>query len=143
MGRLCAGAVFIGLRSKNGRIDHASDSHDDMVVAWLLPYWFLTEASNKSFYGLNPNNTLTTVKATQVEEAGGMDAVRKREDQIRIRTEIERLASEMKLIKHLGLVAKSKNKIQYLYNILDPSSLDTLNIDTLLEKIELDKRRAA
>lgn len=43
---------IMGVSVKNGRLDHASGKHDDMVVAWLLVTWFLTSTRNLEFYGL-------------------------------------------------------------------------------------------
>lgn len=42
-----------GLVIKNGRVDHEAGSHDDMVIAWLLCYWFLRHGKNLSFYGID------------------------------------------------------------------------------------------
>lgn len=37
----------------NGKVDHRAGMHDDAVIAWLLSYWFMTNAKNLDFYGLN------------------------------------------------------------------------------------------
>lgn len=50
-----------GLIDKNGRIDHADGSHDDMVISWLLTQWFLRNAKNLSFYGVNPRKAMQRV----------------------------------------------------------------------------------
>lgn len=47
-----------GLIKKNGRVDHASGAHDDLVIAWLLCHWMLTRAVNLSHYGIEPKNIL-------------------------------------------------------------------------------------
>lgn len=44
---------IMGVSVKNGRLDHASGKHDDMVIAWLLVTWFLTSTRNLDFYGLD------------------------------------------------------------------------------------------
>lgn len=48
-----------GLIVKNGRIDHANGAHDDMVVSWLLAFWFLSHGRNLSSYGIRPNSVLS------------------------------------------------------------------------------------
>lgn len=52
---------LIGLKVINGRIDHDSKGHDDLVIAWLLTYWFIKRANNKSDYGIPPGIGLCDV----------------------------------------------------------------------------------
>jgi hypothetical protein len=49
---------ILGLVIRNGRLDHAVNGHDDLCVAWLLGYWFLTSARNVEFYGISPSQIL-------------------------------------------------------------------------------------
>lgn len=42
-----------GLKEKNGRVDHSSKNHDDLVIAWLLAHWFLSNGKNLSWYGIS------------------------------------------------------------------------------------------
>lgn len=41
-----------GLTRKNDRIDHPEDGNDDLVIAWLLGYWFLSNGRNLAWYGI-------------------------------------------------------------------------------------------
>lgn len=43
---------------RNGRIDHEIGGHDDMVVSWLLCWWFLLNGKNLHIYGLDSNSFL-------------------------------------------------------------------------------------
>lgn len=45
---------ILSLVKKNGRVDHPSGGHDDMVIAWLLGHWFSTYAQNLPWYGIRP-----------------------------------------------------------------------------------------
>jgi len=45
---------ILSLVKKNGRVDHPSGGHDDMVIAWLLGHWFSTYAQNLAWYGIRP-----------------------------------------------------------------------------------------
>lgn len=49
------------LTTRNGRIDHATGGHDDMVIAWLLCYWLLSKGTNLQFYGIDTTRVLTNV----------------------------------------------------------------------------------
>lgn len=43
------------LVEKNGRIDHPTKGHDDMVIAYLLSMWFILHSKNLDYYGItNP-----------------------------------------------------------------------------------------
>ena len=55
IGQLC------GLVDKGGRIDHSDNSHDDMVISWLLTQWFLRNAKNLSFYGVDTRRAMQRV----------------------------------------------------------------------------------
>lgn len=48
---------------RNNRIDHPPGGNDDMVVADLMGYWFLTNAKHLSHYGIPPG---TVLRANQV-----------------------------------------------------------------------------
>jgi hypothetical protein len=52
-----------GLVIRNNRVDHAPDEHDDLVIAWLLTNWFLTQAKNLSHYGIDPTQILSASTA--------------------------------------------------------------------------------
>jgi len=78
-----------GLETRNGRIDHSADGHDDMVVGWLLCHWFLTHAKNLKFYGINPLRVRSGMINT-VETITPEMQYRKRE-QNEIRRKIEEL----------------------------------------------------
>lgn len=41
-----------GLVTKGDRLDHANGKHDDLVIGYLLFYWFLTSTPHLEWYGL-------------------------------------------------------------------------------------------
>lgn len=49
------------LKLKNGRIDHEDGAHDDIVISWLLTYWFIKLGENKNEYGIPPGISLSNV----------------------------------------------------------------------------------
>lgn len=53
---------IIALKIKNDRIDHELDGHDDLVIAWLLTYWFIKRGNSKTHYGINSHIALTRTK---------------------------------------------------------------------------------
>lgn len=81
---------LLGLRVKNGRIDHSNDMHDDMAVAWLLGQWFLRHGKNLSHYGIDPLRALREVDDGEVKCPVQMlnDAIqRKSSDRLKVLTE--------------------------------------------------------
>lgn len=46
------------LVTRNGRVDHDIDGHDDLVIGFLLCHWFLTMAKNLAFYGIDSKKIL-------------------------------------------------------------------------------------
>lgn len=49
---------ILGLKVKNGRIDHANGGHDDKVIALLMAYYVLLMGKNLNYYGIYPLEVL-------------------------------------------------------------------------------------
>lgn len=130
-----------GLIKKNGRIDHSYGSHDDMVVSWLLGYWFLLEAKNKEFYGIPKNQVLTAVTAAMIDEEGGQDMIIARNKQLRIKTEIEALVEAIKIEKNSYKIIDLTNRLRFRFRDVDTKIMPNFNIDSLIDSINLEKRK--
>lgn len=128
---------------KNNRIDHVQGEHDDMVISWLLGYWFLLEAKNKDFYGINPQSVLSGVRRQEIEEQGGDEAVYKNRRQLLLRAEIDTLIIDIKMEKNPQKIFLLTNRLKHLYKFLDVSDSEAFNIDTLLANIHIEKRKTA
>lgn len=77
------------LVTKNGRIDHASSGHDDMVIAWLLGGWFLSNGLNMEFYGIQPMKCLSRTAVI----------VNRTEDDVYLEEQVDRLRIELDEVK--------------------------------------------
>ena len=128
---------------KNNRIDHRQGEHDDLVISWLLPYWFLTQAKNKTFYGLANSQVLASVANAIVEEEGGIEAVQHKQEQTMLRKEIEDLLAELQEEKNPYKSTMLTAKIKRLYDEVDIDVRNTFDIETLIESIEAEKRKKA
>lgn len=126
---------------KNGRIDHRAGEHDDMVFAWLLGYWFLSMAKNKSFYGLNTHLVLAGVTVSMVTEQGGYEAVANKNRQIRLKMEINNLLEALKIERNPVKSELLTNRIKHLYKDIEIESREAFNIETLLDSIMMEKKR--
>lgn len=82
------------LTTRNGRIDHASGGHDDMVIAWLLCYWMLSRATNLEFYGIDKGRVLMNAMVEkESEEVVKVNA--ERIEQAKLRERMKVLAEEL------------------------------------------------
>lgn len=79
------------LTIRNGRIDHPTGGHDDMVIAYLLTAFFILQGRNLSKYGIARGEFLSLVSnAVQADEAEG-----KRDAQIKLRERIKSLEARL------------------------------------------------
>jgi len=53
-----------GLVVKNGRVDHQTGGHDDLVIAYLLAQWFARYGKNLSHYGIDPTRCMIEVSGS-------------------------------------------------------------------------------
>ncbi len=131
------------LTQKNNRIDHPAGGNDDMVIAWLLGYWFLLEAGNKSVYGIPPNIVLSMVNIEIVNEKGGAKAVAYRESQIEIKQQIDNLLEIMGNEPDQLVQTFCAKRARILYQMLDTSIIPNFNIDVAIANIKMQKEKTA
>ena len=129
---------LFGLIVKNGRIDHSSGNHDDMVIAWLLGYYFLTKANNVGYYGIESRDILSNVQTTlNIKDIEKLKQI-KRQEQIKAR-----ISTLLKMISETRDVYKSKmliNKVKMLERGLDGEIKNKFNLEARLQEIETMKK---
>lgn len=130
-----------GLVVKNGRIDHEEGEHDDMVISLLLGHWFLTNAKNISFYGISSRKVLMFLKTKEDGTELTQDDMAKKVEQNELKMKIEGLIEQLRSEKNVYVSKQLTQKIRYLYSHVDEESKVNFNIETLLEEIELTKRK--
>jgi hypothetical protein len=131
-----------GLVIKNGRIDHPDDGHDDMVIAWLLGYWFLMDAGNKHIYKIPTNIVLSAVNNIIISEQGGAEIVKYREAQLELKNEINALLDQIEKCDNEFTIQLLTRRVKSMYNDLDIKYATSLNIDAVLENIKSRKEVA-
>jgi len=130
-----------GLVIRNNRIDHSVGNNDDLVIAWLLCYWMLAKAENLDFYGIPAHKVLTTVAVSVVEEQGGTAAIEIREYQLELKAEIDELVDKIKSERSPVRSRILTSRLKYLYKDIDTNIIQSFNIDSLIESIELEKSK--
>lgn len=130
-----------GLTTKNGRINHTSTGHDDMVVAWLLANWFVSNGLNLSFYGIH--QVMTDIFSAQTKDITPEDysmQLQQQHLQNRIQALGEQIAEEpdeyvcMALEHEMRVLGRNLN-----YNDGELTSVDQL-ITTIRENKKTSRR---
>lgn len=132
---------ILGLISKNGRVDHAPGEHDDMVISWLLGHWFMTQAKNLYFYGLNVADIFSSLKYAGDESLE--QRYKSREDSL-IKKTIQKTLEELATCNDNYLVERKENFIKQLESQLNEEEREIFSVDELINKAkELRKKRIA
>ena len=137
-------AQLLSLTIKNNRIDHGDgpDDHDDLVIGWLLCYYFLLSAKNKSYYGIPSNSVLSTVQNLMLAEKGGAEEVEKKEKQMALKETIDNLLVSMKEKNDPIYSRLTELKVRRLYNYVDHSIIPAYNIESLLDNIKIEQQKS-
>lgn len=130
-----------GLITLNGRVDHAPGENDDMVIAWLLCWWFITLAKNLTYYGIDSRIILSR---TRDDVVATPQQHRKSQEQQRVRENIENLYAQLDKETDEFVVMKIEHSLRVLNRQLvleegEIFSVDDL-INTLREKRKNSKR---
>lgn len=130
-----------GLTVKNGRIDHSAGNHDDIVIAWVLSYWFLTVAKNKHIYGIANNIILSSVITDGTVSVKDQEKVAHHREQLAMRNEINDLLEKLKKEVDITKSTILTNKIRYIYSNIDNSLKNNYNIETMIDAINMEKKK--
>lgn len=123
-------AELISLTSKNGRIDHTSGNHDDMVIAYLLTCYFIFYGKDFSHYGINPNLVLSNI-----DMAGNKTDATIKQQQLELRKKIKHLEALASVAESPALKQTYIQKINELSQDID----DTLVVTPIsIEKTKTD-----
>lgn len=131
---------ILGLETKNGRIDHSSLGHDDMVIAWLLTVWMLAFSKNLRYYGLESIMKEAREYHLLKEELEPYDAYQV-ERQAKIRESINDLLEELKSTKDEMISMMIQKEIRNLNSKLTDIYSPEDSIDNLIQNV-LSARKA-
>lgn len=131
---------ILALEMIDERIDHPQGGRDDMCIAWLLGYWFLTQGKNLDYYGINPRTVLARNDTIIVEK----DPIQQynRIQQESIKKEIESYISRLKAERDEHMSWRLENRIKQLSTELNENERTVLAVDDLIASIR-DNRQAS
>lgn len=128
-----------GLVKKNGRVDHADGSHDDLVIAWLLTHWILTKAKNVQAYGVETRKILSF---KEEKEAVSTQEYAQNALQQRIRDRIDAIAELLTNENDSFLVARYENELKYLDTQLILKDGENFSLAKFLDDLRESKNSA-
>lgn len=127
-----------GLVNLNGRVDHQSGEHDDLVIGWLLNHWLMTKAKNLDFYGIDSKQILCELQSIKIESNKDMYDYM---EQQRIRQEIEKIYNEMKAENDAMIVDRLEQELRSLNRRLVLQDGEFFSVDDLIKSIRENKRK--
>lgn len=135
---------LINLRLKADRIDHDSKQHDDLVISWLLSYWFIKLGMNKSLYGIPPGLALTETR-NLMNESAGVKAPETEPHIIhllqKVRAKITTLTDELLSTNDNLLALRLEAEIRKLTKYLPPEQARSMTIDKVIEDARMDRNK--
>lgn len=114
---------LLGLVIKNGRVDHASNGHNDTCMSWLLTGFFAIFGNNHYLYGIPENSMLCAVDL----KGDSVDPDTK-ERQRQIRKRIIELKSLIKECKNTTIKVSYEREMKHLESCVDDTMLDDPSI---------------
>jgi len=127
---------ILGLEIRNGRVDHEEGGHDDMVIGWLLCFWFILRGRNVQHYGINPRLILSDNKiynnqmVPDIEEYGQQKA---------LRDEIEEVYGLLIKERNDVLQYKYEFKLRALSSKLKLLDGEVFSVDTLIDNVRRER----
>jgi hypothetical protein len=129
-------AQIAGLVKKNDRVDHAAGKHDDMVIAWLMAHWFLTNGKNMSHYGLT--NIMTNIGDERQMTYDEYLALQKQQE---LQEQIQAMSVQLEETSDTYLSDKLEHQIRSLAQGLVYAQGTLNNIDQLIGDIKDKKKK--
>ena len=131
-----------GLINKNGRVDHPDGGHDDMVIAWLLGFWFMTKAVNLAFYGIDSRLVMSKALGAVEQEpaAEGYDD----RQQTALREKIDQMTEELSKEKDKFVAERMEQQIRSLMKGVIVREGEVYSVDELLRTAKekrMERRR--
>lgn len=123
----------------NGRVDHMSGNHDDLVICWLLVHWFCTKARNLSYYGIDARQIFTAAKAFNVEETP--EAMYRDELNRNIMDEFNTLMTQLGDEEDPMITMQLESRIRKLSTRIDVSEQGGEGIDSMIEQAKEERER--
>lgn len=127
------------VRKANGRVDHLAGCHDDMVISWLMAYWFATYAQNLPWYGIRPG----TVKSMVSEDGAILSEEEQQQKQFTdgLMRRIELLKSNLDDSTDIIQTTIIESRIKVLTDELGDTGLETKVMSDMKDMAERKRNK--
>lgn len=122
---------------RDGRVDHPKGGHDDLVVAWLLSYWFMAYGKNLQHYGIPSGYVLSTNRV--VHSSNNREEIYNNELNQRAQAFIQRIAEQIKQERDPNVVERLIFEIENVKTILGPQNEVSLTVDEMINSLRKEK----
>lgn len=129
---------LLSLVIRNNRVDHAPGEKDDMCIAWLLGFWFLTRGKNLSFYGIKSDVVLSKNDYYIIDN--DPISIHEREQLEYVKEQISELTENLKKCKDEYIALALEREIRGLYSEFKDDQQTIRTVDELINSIK--KQRA-
>lgn len=127
------------LIERNGRIDHPTGGHDDMVIGALLTFWFMTVGKNLASYGMNTSMILKGNKVYLEEKYKTDEEDYDRAEMMAMEDEFNRLLDSFKGERDPIICRQLEVRIHKLASSFKRSNT-AVSVQEMLDNISRDKR---
>lgn len=128
---------MLSLVIKNNRVDHVTGKHDDLVIAFLLGHWLITQGRGLAYYGINTRDILKDNLVLREEQTSGSSYEYGR--QMHIQKQVEDLLLQISEERDDNVVMKMEFRLKKLLNELNNQDA-IYAVDQLLQNIKDSKR---
>ena len=128
-----------GLIVRNGRIDHSSGSHDDLLISLLLVGYFIIYGRNLYLYGIKREEFLTSVDESTGEHIDPLE----KERMLRNRKRIKQIEETLPHCTSVMIKAALQRELNHLKSITKEEPIDAKVVSVEQMAAEREKENSA
>jgi hypothetical protein len=127
---------IMGLKQKDGRVDHGSSGNDDSVIAWLLTGWVLLYGVHLEYYGIKTSTIFS--KAAEDRNVSNEEIMRRMMVE-ELNERMEELIERLKTTDIPILVTKYEKELEIIEQELADLGHETYNIRGKIDEINKER----
>lgn len=130
---------LLSLMTRDGRIDHGTGNHDDMVISILLAHWLCIQGKNLKFYGIDPSKVFSNAKTDDEEDTPERQFHKELRQQNM--DEFNRLMEDLKSAKDPMVISKLEMQLRRLSMMFNFDESAGVGIDALIKQVQDERSR--
>ena len=128
---------LLALIIKNGRVDHPPGGHDDLCVAWLLTYWFMSLGRNLQYYGIPSGYVLSA--NTLVNSSVNKEELYQAALSQKAKNRVGELIDQIKAERDPNVVERLLFEVEAVKSFLGPQHEVSVSVDDMIAKLKKEK----